>query len=269
MTKSRREWKKAAKGALKGNYSVAILGMFLANLAGLAASMITEFFFPGEGAFTIILAEIFSFVISLVANIVVAGYSYMTLRLARGLQTQTGDILYFFKNEPDRVITSGFVMVLLETIASLPVTLYSYLVPVGISESAQIEWEIRFLELMAVCILLQILVTVPFTLVYYILADRADLTGIQALKESARMMKGHIGAYLVMMLSFVPIILGSVLTLYISLFWILPYIMVTEAVFYRDLNGEFIEEKPQIDVVYPEELPGAMGDSRNDYNSEA
>jgi uncharacterized membrane protein len=258
-----------AKHALKGNYGVAILGMFLANLAGLAASMITEFFFPGDGVFTIILAEIFSFVISLVANIVVAGYSYMTLRLARGLQTQTGDILYFFKNEPDRVITSGFVMVLLETIASLPATLYSYLVPVGITEAAQIEWQMRFLELMAVCILLQILVTVPFTLVYYILADRTDLSGLQALKESARMMKGHIWAYLVMMLSFLPIIFGSVLTLYISLFWILPYIMVTQAVFYRDLNGEFMEETPQMDGGYPEALPGAMGDFRDDYNSEA
>jgi uncharacterized membrane protein len=269
MKKSRREWKMTAKRALKGNYGVAILGMILANLAGIAASMITEFFFSGDGVFTIVLAEIFSFVISLVANIVVAGYSYMTLRLARGLQTQTGDILYFFKNEPDRVITSGFVMVLLETIASLPVTLYSYLVPVGITETAQVEWQMRFLELMAISILLQILVTVPFTLVYYILADRTDLTGIQALKESARMMKGHIGAYLVMMLSFLPIILGSVLTLYISLFWILPYIMVTEAVFYRDLNGEFVEEIPQMDVVDPEALPGVMENSRNDYNAEA
>jgi uncharacterized membrane protein len=268
MTKSRRQWKKEAKLALKGRYGMVILGMMVTSLVNVAASILTDFFFPGSGVFTTVLAEIFSFLISLVTNVVAAGYAYMVLKLARGEEAQVGDLWYFFKNSPDRVILAGFVMGVLQWIASVPTMIYTYTVDQGTTDAALMEWQMNFLLLMLLSIVLQLLLTLPFTLVYYILADRPEMGGFVALRESARMMKGHMGTYLILMISFVPILFGSILTLYISLIWIIPYMQMTETEFYRDLNGEF--RVPDMIYLKTDHVnPGDFPRRQDDYNSEA
>ena len=52
------------------------------------------------------------------------------------------------------------------------------------------------------------------------------------------MMRGNFWRYLLLKLSFVPLMLLSVFTFYIALLWILPYMTMTETMFYRDLKGE-------------------------------
>ena len=51
------------------------------------------------------------------------------------------------------------------------------------------------------------------------------------------------GKYIWLHVTFLPWILMSVVTLYIALIWILPYLMMTRIMFYRDLTGELDEEE--------------------------
>ncbi len=53
---------------------------------------------------------------------------------------------------------------------------------------------------------------------YFLMADDTELGVIQALKESARLMKGNIWRYVKLNLSFIPLLLLSVFTFYIALF---------------------------------------------------
>ncbi len=76
---------------------------------------------------------------------------------------------------------------------------------------------------------------------YYILSDNPDMKGTQALKASAKLMKGHYWEYLKMLLSFIPWIIFSMFTLYLALIWLVPYIETCMAVFYRNISGEFDE----------------------------
>ena len=46
-------------------------------------------------------------------------------------------------------------------------------------------------------------------------------------------------------LSFVPLMFLSVFTFYIALLWILPYMEMTEVMFYRDLLGELTAQKEE------------------------
>ena len=82
------------------------------------------------------------------------------------------------------------------------------------------------------------IITIPLEMTYYILADNPQTKGIDALKESIEMMRGNFWRYLLLKLSFVPLMLLSVFTFYIALLWILPYMTMTETMFYRDLKGE-------------------------------
>lgn len=51
-------------------------------------------------------------------------------------------------------------------------------------------------------------------------------------------MKGNIWRYVKLNLSFIPLLLLSVFTFYIALFWIMPYMEMSMVAFYRDLDGE-------------------------------
>lgn len=239
MMKKRRGWKKDAKLALQGNYSVLILGLFVILLVNLVANTMTDFFFGGKGIFTLILAEVFSFIVSLVINIFSAGYDYMNLRVARYEKTVIRDILFFFRNNSDRVIIAGLVITIIQLIASAPGLIYSHYVPVGTTTEAIMKWQGMFLMFMMVTLILQMILTIPFSLAYYLLADHPEMSGMEAIKTSVKMMKGHMWQYLLLQLSFLPWIIGSVFTMYIALLWVLPYMQVASAEFYRDLNGEF------------------------------
>lgn len=75
---------------------------------------------------------------------------------------------------------------------------------------------------------------------------------MQALKASAKLMKGHYWEYMKMLLSFVPWIIFSIFTLYLALIWLVPYIETCMAVFYRNISGEF--DEPPVDS-YPPVTP--------------
>lgn len=255
MTKNISEWKREARQSLRGNYMLAITGMILTTMLSTLASNLTNSLFPGDGIFVLILAELFAFIVSLVMNILMAGYSYILLKIARREHAELGDIFYFFKNGPDRVIVAGFAIVLIQWLSSLPTMIYSMTVPIGEGDLAFVQWQGNLLKWMLVAILVQAVLTLPFTLVYFVLSDHPDMGGLEALKQGAAMMKGHYLHYILLELSFLPLILLSTFTLYIALLWIIPYMKAAGAVFYRDINGEYLPYVPQI-----------AGD---DYNSEA
>ena len=153
----------------------------------------------------------------------------------------------------------------------------------GLTVDSQIQWLSMTLGLLAVSTLLNFLISLPFAMTYFLMADDTELGGIQALKESARLMKGNIWRYVKLNLSFIPLLLLSVFTFYIALFWIMPYMEMSMVAFYRDLDGELDSRLPgnegfgsfhnwtndSGDGYDTENNDGYRNDSKDDYNSEA
>lgn len=77
-----------------------------------------------------------------------------------------------------------------------------------------------------------------YSMGYFILADRPDLSGNQARKRSMYLMKGHKWQLFCLDLSFIGWYLLSLLTLGILAFWIYPYHMTARAEFYNELLVE-------------------------------
>ena len=73
---------------------------------------------------------------------------------------------------------------------------------------------------------------------YFLMADDTELGGIQALKESARLMKGNIWRYVKLNLSFIPLLYYLCSRSILHFFWIMPYMEMSMVAFYRDLDGE-------------------------------
>ena len=261
--KSRRDLKMRARTAMQGNMGKLILACIVTWVLAFAGSMITMALFPGTGTLDMALSQIFSFIFSLILSVVSAGFSFMFLNTARGRQSSIGDLFYFFSHHPDRVITATFIMALIQVAADIPLNIFSYTTSPGAALEEQAQWMGTYGMLMLLAVVLNMLLTLPFAMVYYILADDSQMGGIRALKESARMMKGKIGRYFLLQLSFVPLLILSVFTLYLALLWVIPYMEMTVVMFYRDILGEL---DPPLDV---EALPYQGYGNYDDYNSEA
>ena len=242
MTKTRKQWKLEARRALQGNFMLAVPAMLATVGVNFLGTLLADTFFPDPGLMSTILAECFVFIFSLILSILMAGYSYLMMNLARGREAGLGDLLYFFKNQPDRVIIAGFVMALLQLLASVPSLIFSYTTQMGSTVEAQLDWMTRFLVLTVAAAVLQLLLTLPFACSYYLLADDESLSGWESLKQSARMMRSHFFDFILLQMSFLPMMILSIFMLYLPMLWVLPYMEMSNVEFYRDLNGEFEED---------------------------
>jgi uncharacterized membrane protein len=245
MNGTRREWKACAKQALKGNYGSAILGMILVTVITAFGSMFTSALFEGTSLLEVVLSQLFLFILTLIISVFDAGLCYMYLNMARRQAFSMNDLLYFFRNQPDRVIVAGFVLAVIEIIAFLPYYYFSYQPVTFYTIDQQLAWMEQLMVLMLLGLVLKTLLGMPFVLAYYLLADNPEMSGLEALKRSVLLMKGHMWQYLLLQISFLPLLFLSSFTLYIGLLWLIPYMQMTTVLFYMDVTGELILESKE------------------------
>ena len=244
---SRRELKNYAKQAMSGKYGILILAFVAVQALALISSMISSALFPGEKTIDIVLSYAFTFILTLLINVVAAGMNYMYLNIARGKAYSLNDLFYFYRHHPDRVIVAGFFMAALNLLTMLPYTIYSNANLPGEDASVEvlITWLYTGVVLMIVGMIVYQILVIPLEMTYYILADKPELKSTEAMKESLEMMHGNFGRYLMLKISFIPLMFLSVFTFYIALLWIFPYMAMTEVMFYRDLTGELKVQKEE------------------------
>ena len=243
----RRELKRYAKQAMSGKYGTLILAFVVVQALALSSSMLSSALFPGEETLDLVLGYAFTFILTLLINVISAGLNYMYLNIARGKAYSLNDLIYFYKHHPDRVIVATFFLAVLNLLTMLPYTIYGNTnTPAeGASLETQITWMYTSIFLMLVGMIVYQILSIPLEMTYYILADRPELKGTDALKESIEMMQGNFGRYLMLKISFIPLMFLSVFTFYIALLWVLPYMIMTETMFYRDLTGELTAQKQE------------------------
>lgn len=81
-----------------------------------------------------------------------------------------------------------------------------------------------------------------YSFTYFIAYDNEDMSGKEVVEESAKLMKGHRGKYILLQLSFIGWIILSVFTLYIGMLWIFPYMQISMICFYEALKENKVEE---------------------------
>lgn len=269
MSKKIRRWKSYAKETLHGNYSIAILALLALAAVNMVVSELVSALFGGSTILNIVIGQAALFIVSVIMGVFSAGLSYMFLNMARGQAFSFGDLLYFFKNQPDRVVVAGLVLGVIDLAASIPYYYVNYFVDPGTTIEENLEWLMLLGLMLLLASVLNLLLTLPFVLTYYLLADDMDLGGIEALKMSAKLMKGNIGKYLLLQISFIPLLILSVFTLYIALLWLMPYMEMSSVMFYRELRGEFIPEVPGYDTPYSLAKEAEKRRENDDFNAEA
>lgn len=224
---------------MRGNFTIPIVGTLAVAGMSFIGSTASTALFPGDSLYAVLAGELFSFVLSLIICVFSAGLYRIYLNISRRKEYSFGDLLYFFRHQPDRVIVTSFVLALINLVTSAPVNYFVMTSEMGTTVDAQMNWMMEYFILMVGSYVLNIVVASPFAFSYYVLSDNPQAGGIEALKISAHLMKKHWLKYFGLLLSFVPWIIFSVFTMYLALLWLVPYIEMSLVIFYRDIAGEF------------------------------
>ena len=84
-----------------------------------------------------------------------------------------------------------------------------------------------------------VILSLAYAMVPFVIRDNKYIGITEALKLSRKMMYGHKWELLCLELSFLGWILLSVLTLFIGMLWVFPYMTTTIAHFYEDVKAEY------------------------------
>ena len=268
MNYSIKQLKALARESLRGHYGTVICALLLYFCINFLLNFITNLLFQDNSVLTAVISFVFTFALSLIMCIFSAGLDAMYLRISRKQPVQVMDLFYLFHCSPDRAIVAGFVQTLLSTLCYLPVNLAPLFLP-GLWEGDP-DAMLQFLGILLLSLILSVLLSLPFSFIYFLLAENPDMSAREALRISFQLAGRHFGALLFLECSFLGLTLLSAFTMYIALLFVVPYMRTSVAFLYRDARGEFSrapDMEQQEDTALPSVSNAALpGD---DFNSEA
>ncbi len=202
---NRLDIKKKAKAILKENFKVFWEGYLIIFALSFVLNLGIGLIFGSSmiGTVLSLVASCFSMTLS------VGFYSYL-LKMIRKESFSREDIFKFINK------------VLPIIVISLLVGIFCFL------------WSILF-------IIPGIIAALSYSMVYYIFTENSELTAMDYLEKSKKMMNGYKLDYFLFNLSFMGWMILSILTLGLLLIWTLPYFSISQALYYDELKKKNVD----------------------------
>ena len=243
MKRTSASLKLIARQQLSGNYGTPMAGILLLGLCSFLPSFFISSTMDTGTTMGLVTSQILVYVISLLVSVLKAGYSKMMVNICRGKSFEVKDLAFAFTHHPDRFIIVHLIILIVQFVIGLP-----FNIPLW-TDNSSISY--IWLSVLAICVdtIVALVLNLFLAVTDYLLLDDINLSAVDAMKKSCSLMKGNKWRYFYINLSFIPLLLASMLTCYIGLLWLMPYMEATMAAFYLDLKGEFDKkEEPVIEI---------------------
>ncbi len=233
-----KELKRIARGNLQGRFltfiRVYIFCTLIVSLLEIPFSLTTN-----EVPFSTpnIIYYIATILIGIASVVLTAGQYRLHLRLARSGEMHLSEVFVPVRFHSDQFIFTEMILFGISLITMLPMFGGIYLIYTG----KNMQDYIIALVASMISLILGIYISLSFDLVYFVMIDDENLSMIQALKYTMKMVKTHKRRYLYLQLSFLGVLLLCGLSFGIGFLWVQPYMVHTTTLFYLDVKGELPE----------------------------
>ena len=241
MKRSSGELKRFARELLQGRFGVPMIAVlifyFVPNLLLLPFQLLYQ---TDQGPLQSTLLFAVSLIITLIASLLAVGMLHLHLSLARGGSCQISDILWAFSHAPLKFFWASIRIALIILSYGIPFFAVIALSTVLHSTSAlsSLSYGIWMGFSILAYLILSLFLTMRYALVFFLLIDAPAAAVQDAFLESRRLMKGNIGRYFYLTMSFLGWNVLALLTCGIGYLWVYPYMLQTYTNFYLDVNGE-------------------------------
>ncbi len=225
-----------------------ITNVLYESIGGVLQSIVSAVL-PDGGAALFVLSISLSYLILILLGVLDTGIRSMYLSLVFGGTPTGADMFRGFRENTNRVIQVRTLFAVIQTLCLFPIQFWLYfsaddlvLLTSGSMTQETAEIAQRILRSMPPVIILQtagfillIAASLRFSLVYYMMLDFPDLSVPEVLRASGRLLSGHVGEFVKLAVSFLPLALLSVASMGIAGFWVKAYEYAAFAAFYKKL----------------------------------
>jgi len=232
--KSSAELKASAKERMFGHYGTAVGAVLIIMCTVGSVTIMTSMLVDMTTVSGTIIDYAITFLISLLSGLFTSGTTYLYLKIICGRPASVGDIFRGFTLCPDKAILIQGWITLITYIAGIPMFTLSYkLITASETEALKLmlPYSLSIILYGVVSMILSLLYALPF----YLLHDFPQYSAKELLAKSRELMRGHKGRLFYIYVSFLPLLLVSVLSCGIGLLWLIPYMNATQTEFFLDL----------------------------------
>ncbi len=111
---------------------------------------------------------------------------------------------------------------------------------------ASIVYFVRVLLWLLLLVIPGLIKIVAYSQLWYVLQDEPQRSAREALKRSEELMYGHKWEYVALILWCTLLVLASIFTLFIGLFWFMPWIAAAQAQFYQEVKADWEQRQAPI-----------------------
>ena len=207
---NRKEIKEKAKSLIKGNiwnilWPMLVIGVLQSIISRLFGGTVVVDYNELENANMSVTSYFGTGIATVLAGIAYGGYYKYLLNFVRKGKFETNDIINTIKEKWLNLLIANILVYVIVFACTL-----LFVVP-------------------------GIIMALAYTFVSFIVVD-SDTEGKDALAKSREMMKGYKWDYFVFILSFIGWFILSPFTLFILFIWLLPYLMISEVLYYEKLK---------------------------------
>ena len=235
-----------AREQMLGKYGIAIAVSIIVWVISFALSMLTSFGVDTRTPSGLLISYGISFVLNLILAVISAGTVYFFLNICRNKKESVSDIFWAFSHHPDKVILITLYLMLITLLTMVPfiASVCAYLF---------LGKQTIYILLMTFTLILAIIgmfyFMLSYSFVYFVFVDHYDESIFEILRQSRTLIRGHRLRFFYLILSFIGWLLLSTLSCGIGYLWVIPYLQVSEIMFYMDITGELdapeVIEEPQ------------------------
>ena len=205
-----------------------------ANLTILAIQLLVSGFSAPSGTRSILLIIIYSLItiiINILLGVLVSGRAYLYMNLLYSQPVATSDIFFGLRQQPQKAVTIQALFVIVDFVASIPAQVFmtKYIANRSSSDMTASVF------LLGIGLIVNIIVNLIYSQSFFILHDFPDRSAKEILATSRRLMKGNIFRLFYLNVTFIPLYLLGIITMFIPLLWIGVYRNAANCAFYQDL----------------------------------
>lgn len=230
ITISNTQLKAQAKEKSLDRYGSLILANILIFIIQFIISGITTVSASGN-IFIFVFNLLINLIVSILLGVLVSGKAYLYMNLVYSQTISASDIFFGLKQHPEKAVAIQAVFVLVDFIVSLPGSVLMFIVRRNPSDNGYIALLVALLF----GFMVNIYVALVYSQAFFLLHDFPERSAKELLATSRHLMQGNKLRLFMLHVSFIPLYILGVITLFIPLLWVSVYRYATTAVFYQNL----------------------------------
>ena len=178
-----------------------------------------------------IINQIITLIVNILLGILVSGKAYLYMNLVYSQTISTSDIFFGFKQHPEKAVILQSLFVVVDFLVSIPGTLLLFF----FYRTGSRDIYYALIAVLIIGVIINIYVSLTYSQAFFLLHDFPDRSAKDLLITSRKLMNGNRLRLLCLNLSFIPLYILGIVSLFIPLLWISVYRYASVAAFYQDL----------------------------------